>query len=118
MTQKPDKTRSQTEKCGDFRILFDSPNSWPNLPMAISKFLRRFETAITVRRHLNLMHLHIERLWSWLNSFQKSETGATAVEVSLMFGLIILAAVVGMGALGQRTNHSFDTTRDQIPSVR
>lgn len=57
--------------------------------------------------------LHEPR-WLWLKSFKQSECGATVVEAALMFGLIILATVVGMGALGQRTNRSFENSHTEI----
>ena len=75
------------------------------------------DAALAISSYWNPMQPIHEPRFPWLRSFEQSDSGATVVEVALMFGLIILATVVGIGALGQRTNHSFDKTHAEMQST-
>ena len=76
------------------------------------------DAAIATSRYWNPMQPTQESRRPWLRSFFQADCGATVVEAALMLGLIILGTVVGMGALGQRTNHSFDETHTEMPNAQ
>jgi pilus assembly protein Flp/PilA len=42
-----------------------------------------------------------------MRKFLKSERGATAIEYGLIAALVAIAAIVGMGALGNKLNSQF-----------
>lgn len=47
-------------------------------------------------------------------AFLKDEAGATAIEYGLLAGLIGIAAIVGMNALGAAINTNFSTVAGEV----
>jgi pilus assembly protein Flp/PilA len=52
----------------------------------------------------------MRRLVSWGWELIRSEDGPTAVEYAVMLALIIVVCFIAIGALGQTTNNSFNST--------
>ena len=50
-------------------------------------------------------------------AFLKDEAGATAIEYGLLAGLIGIAAIVGMNALGGAINSNFSAVATQVSTA-
>ncbi|MEW6235487.1 MAG: Flp family type IVb pilin [Candidatus Omnitrophota bacterium] len=56
----------------------------------------------------------MKNTWNAVKSFVTSEDGPTAVEYAVVVALIIIAAVVGIGAVGTALNTWFQGVGDSI----
>jgi pilus assembly protein Flp/PilA len=54
------------------------------------------------------------KLFSKLQKFKKSRSGATAIEYALIGGLICIAVVGGMMSVGTSTNDSFTRVSEGV----
>ena len=53
-----------------------------------------------------------------IQSFFRSESGATAIEYGLIAALISIAAIAAMGALGNELSSMFNTVADNLESAQ
>ena len=51
---------------------------------------------------------------TFINKLFRDEAGATAIEYGLIAALIAVAAIVGMGALGDSLNDTFNNVSDEL----
>jgi pilus assembly protein Flp/PilA len=51
---------------------------------------------------------------TFINKLFRDEAGATAIEYGLIAALIAVAAIVGMQALGDSLNETFDNVSDEL----